>query len=372
MGLRAAGVCTLPIAQFTPEPYPRCGRHAIIARKWKPFPIGLPSKGGSALDLSESKARANRGGGEQMALSFCAIDFETANSYRGSPCAVGLIKVVDGRVVATRHYLIRPPVDYDHFDDFNVRLHGITPEMVRHEPRFGARLPDILDFAEGLPFVAHNAAFDMGVIRDACLASDIAWPDAEYACTLVLSRLTWSLLSYSLPWVADAAGAPLAHHHDPEADAAAAAAIALAIADRHGATSLQELATTTKAAMGFMRANEWSGFRRLFHWGRSDLPAANFDADPNHPFYDQEMVFTGQLFSMTRAMAWEAVAAVGARPAVGVTKTTNILVIGFQDAVRLRPGETLSAKARKAADLRERGQQIELLPEVDFTQQLML
>ena len=46
--------------------------------------------------------------------------------------------------------------------------------------------------------------------------------------------------------------------------------------------------------------------------------------------------------------------------------------MGFQDAVRLRPGETLSAKARKAADLRERGQQIELLPEVDFTQQLML
>jgi DNA polymerase-3 subunit epsilon len=37
-----------------------------------------------------------------MSLSFCAIDFETANSYRGSPCAVGLIKVVDGQIVDSR------------------------------------------------------------------------------------------------------------------------------------------------------------------------------------------------------------------------------------------------------------------------------
>jgi DNA polymerase-3 subunit epsilon len=307
-----------------------------------------------------------------VALSFCAIDFETANSFRGSPCAVGLVKVIDGRIVARQHYLLRPPPDYDHFDAFNVRLHGITPEMVRHEPRFGARLHDILDFADGLPFVAHNAAFDMGVIRDACLASDVAWPDADYACTLVLSRLTWSLLSYSLPWVADAAGAPTTHHHDAKADATAAAAIALAIADHHGATSLEELATTTKATMGYMRADEWSGFHRLYQWGKADLPATNVEADPNHPFFDQDMVFTGRLFSMTRAMAWQRVAAVGARPAIGVTKTTSILVMGFQDAVYLRPGETLSARARKAHALRERGQRIELLPEADFTQQLML
>ena len=32
-----------------------------------------------------------------MGLSFCAIDFETANAFRGSPCAVGLVRVVDVR-----------------------------------------------------------------------------------------------------------------------------------------------------------------------------------------------------------------------------------------------------------------------------------
>ena len=307
-----------------------------------------------------------------MGLSFCAIDFETANSFRGSPCAVGLAKVVDGEIVGSQHYLIRPPAGHDHFDDFNVRLHGITPAMVQHEPRFADRLPEILAFADGLPLVAHNAAFDMGVIRDACLASDISWPDADYACTLVLSRLTWSLLSYSLPWVADAAGASLEHHHNAEADATAAAVVALAIAAHHGAASLADLATTTGATMGFVRADEWSGFHRLYQMGKANLPTTNVDADPGHPFYDKEMVFTGRLFSMTRAIAWQRVAAVGARPAVGVTKSTNILVLGYQDITRLRPGERLSGKARKAAALREHGQEIELLPEVDFAQQLLL
>ncbi len=81
-----------------------------------------------------------------MSLSFCAIDFETANRYRGSPCAVGLVKVVDGEVVDTRRYLMRPPEGYDEFDPFNIRIHGITPAMVRGEPRFAARLPEILAF----------------------------------------------------------------------------------------------------------------------------------------------------------------------------------------------------------------------------------
>lgn len=42
-------------------------------------------------------------------LDYTAIDFETANSYRGSPCSVGLVKVRDRQVVDTRQWLIRPP-----------------------------------------------------------------------------------------------------------------------------------------------------------------------------------------------------------------------------------------------------------------------
>lgn len=73
-------------------------------------------------------------------LNFTAIDFETANAHRGSPCSVGLAKVRNGRVVDTAHWLMRPPPGYDHFDGYNVRLHGITPELVASEPCFVDRL----------------------------------------------------------------------------------------------------------------------------------------------------------------------------------------------------------------------------------------
>ena len=62
----------------------------------------------------------------------------------------------------------------------------------------------------------------------------------------------------------------------------------------------------------------------------------------------------------------------GATPAAGVTRHTSILVIGFQDARKLRPGEELSAKARKASDLRAKGQPIEVMPEELFFQLLAL
>ena len=307
-----------------------------------------------------------------MSLSFCAIDFETANAYRGSPCAVGLVKVVDGVIVDSRRWLMRPPEGYDRFDDFNTMLHGLTPQMVDGEPRFNERLPEILAFADGLPFVAHNAAFDMGVIRDACDVSDLDWPSASYACTLVFSRMTWSLLSYSLPWVAEAAGIRFDRHHDPDADARAAASILLAIGEQHGATTLEDITRATHAQIGSMGFGVWSGCQKTWSGRVADAPIANPNARPTHPFYGRQIVFTGALSSMTRMVAWDLVAEVGGQPAPGVTKHTNILVIGYQDARKLRPGEELSAKARKARDLRHGGQDIEVMPEGDFVQLLAL
>ncbi len=304
-------------------------------------------------------------------LDFCAIDFETANSFRGSPCAVGLARVRDGQVVDTATWLMRPPEGVDDFDAFNVMLHGITPQMVAGEPRFAARLGDILDFVGDLPLVAHNAAFDVGVLRDACDASGLSWPRLGYACSLVLARQTYDLLSYSLPWVAEAAGAPLDAHHDPLADAAACASIVLDLARRREAATLPDLVAASHCYLGHVGGETWFGFHGTWS-GKGPLPSANPNADPGHPFYGREMVFTGALASMTRAQAWEVVAERGAIPAAGVTRQTSILVVGFQDGRKLRPGETLSAKARKAADLRAKGQAIEVMPEEDFFQLLAM
>jgi DNA polymerase III subunit epsilon len=153
-----------------------------------------------------------------MALDFVALDFETANAFRGSPCAVGLVKVGRGMVTEKQSLLMRPPAGHDHFDPWNLTIHGITAKKVMNEPRFVELWPQILGFVEDLPVVSHYAAFDLGVIREACIESTLPWPNLRYACTLVLGRMTYRLLSHRLPFVAEAAGLPSFDHHDAGQD----------------------------------------------------------------------------------------------------------------------------------------------------------
>jgi DNA polymerase III epsilon subunit-like protein len=66
--------------------------------------------------------------------AFTAIDFETANTYANSACAVGLVRVERGRVVDRAYHLIRPPFERFEF----TYLHGIDWDGVRGDPRTNA------------------------------------------------------------------------------------------------------------------------------------------------------------------------------------------------------------------------------------------
>lgn len=176
-----------------------------------------------------------------MPLDFTAIDFETANGFWGSPCALGMTRVRDGLVVEEDCFLIRPPAGHDHFDPRNIAIHGIHPHEVAGEPRFHELFPRIQDFIGDDVVVAHNAAFDLGVIEAALRVSGERAPRYRYACTVVLSRRCYSLPSNSLPFAAHQAGVPLINHHDPAEDARACAGILVDIATRQGADSVAEL-----------------------------------------------------------------------------------------------------------------------------------
>ncbi|MET1042632.1 MAG: exonuclease domain-containing protein [Microbacteriaceae bacterium] len=177
-----------------------------------------------------------------MPLDFTAIDFETANNHAASACSVGLVKVRDGKVVDTAGWLIRPPVGYDDFAEWNTRIHGIVASDVADAALWSDQLPDLLAFVDGDDLVAHNAGFDMGVIKAACTASLLEIPSLRYACTLQLARKTYTLDSYRLPVAAMAAGFEDFAHHDAIADAEACAAIMIHAAKRHQASDLDQLA----------------------------------------------------------------------------------------------------------------------------------
>jgi DNA polymerase-3 subunit epsilon len=183
-------------------------------------------------------------------LNFTAIDFETANSSSASACSVGLVKVRDGRVVDRVGWYIKPPVGHDTFLDWNIRIHGIRPADVATAAMWHEQLPDLVAFADGDHLVAHNAGFDLGVIKGACLASGVPIPDFHYVCSLQVARRTYHLDSYRLPVAAMAAGFEGFAHHDALADSEACAAIMIHAAKRHEVQTVEHLAHVTGVKIG--------------------------------------------------------------------------------------------------------------------------
>lgn len=305
-------------------------------------------------------------------LNFTALDFETANSHRGSPCSVGLVKVRDGQVAKAAHWLIRPPEPVDHFSSFNTSIHGITAEDVRDSPRWRLVLPAIADFIGGDPVVAHNAGFDIGVIRAACAIDSLEWPTIDFLCTLALARRVFSLPSYRLPFVTQAAGVPLVDHHDALADATAVATLVCTLAQAEGVGTLDELASRFTMRIGRMSEGSYRSSAGIYSstGSRPQAASVNPDADPDGYLYGRVVVFTGALASMTRQIAWDAVTHAGVIPEANATKRTNVLVLGDVNPASLRPGVTLSGKAQKAFALQDKGQDIELMTEADFLQVL--
>lgn len=299
-------------------------------------------------------------------LDYTALDFETANSYRGSPCAVGLVRVRSGRPVAEQTWLMRPPAAVDDFHPFNTSIHGITAEMVAGAPRWSDLLPEIMDFIGDDVVVAHNAGFDIGVIRYACAADNIPWPEMRFLCTMVMSRRQLELASYRLPFVHESLGFQFLDHHDPLADARAVVDIVTGLSNLTSAADIDTLAAESGISVGRMSAGVYLG--SVAKSGGAALRQAdlNPEADESGYLYGRTVVFTGALMSMTRQVAWDECARIGAVAEKDVTKRTNVLVVGDINPAVLRPGSNLTGKARKAFDLQDRGQPIEVMTEDDF------
>lgn len=156
--------------------------------------------------------------------TFVAIDFETANPSRDSACAVGLVRVEEGRIVARASRLIRPPSAHFSF----TRIHGICWADVEREPDFAAVWSSVAPVVRGAAFfAAHNAPFDASVLRASSAATGILAPSVPFVCTMRLAKKLWNLSPTRLPDVAAHLGIPLVHH-DAASDAEACARILIA------------------------------------------------------------------------------------------------------------------------------------------------
>lgn len=159
-------------------------------------------------------------------MDFLALDFETATTAADSPCELGIALVRGGMVREVRNWLIKPP-QWPFFSPWNAQVHGIRAEDVADAPRWQEVWPEVRELLLGATVVAHNAAFDMNVLRATLAAQRLAHPAFRYFCSMSMARRVWpGLRSYALGAMCAHHGIPLKHHR-AGSDAEAAAELVL-------------------------------------------------------------------------------------------------------------------------------------------------
>lgn len=278
--------------------------------------------------------------------SFVAIDVETANADAASICAIGVAQVRGGVVTVQRSWLVRPPSDHGQFLAQNVRIHGITAEQVARD---GQSWPVVLDHVMRMigtdVVVAHNASFDINVVKAATTACGLLLPAFSYVDSLALARRVMpQLAGHSLPKVAAACGVAQVLHHHAGDDARVCAEV------------LAYLLTLSPPPPVIRPLGGWEPR------GRSLPP--NADADSSHVLFGSFVTITGVLHCMTRTEARERLASLGANHRPSVSKKTDYLVVGAPNGAELT--SVGGDKLLRARQLQADGHRVQIIDEGAF------
>jgi len=118
------------------------------------------------------------------AIAFVDLETTGTTSTADRITEIGIVRVADGEFVDEWSTLVNPECSIP--EDIRV-LTGITNEMVRGAPTFAQLRREVLERLEGHVFVAHNARFDYGFIKNELRRLELKFT-ADVLCTVRLSR----------------------------------------------------------------------------------------------------------------------------------------------------------------------------------------
>lgn len=305
-----------------------------------------------------------------MIPDFISIDFETASSYLDSACSVGIAFVKNLKVYDSFYSLINP--NGRQFSKTNIEIHGITPEMVLSAPTFPELWESISTFfSENTPVLAHNAHFDMSVLK-----RSLGYEPQDFYYVDTISMVSGNISgSRSLKHCAEEFGISL-DHHNAESDAVVCAQVAIKILEKNHCLSIWEYLAKNDLCYQIKRISELdpqikmtSPQKREKKWidnpSPSEIVRTNDTIDPSCPLCNASIVFTGEL-SIDRRTAMQLAVNSGAVVRSSVSKKTNYLVVGMQDKA-LVGDDGMSTKEEKAYELNSSGMaNIKILNEEEF------
>ena len=275
------------------------------------------------------------------------IDVETANADRASICQIGIVHVRGGKVVDRWQTLVNPE---DWFDPWNVSIHGIDEGDVRKSPTLPEVRDELRRRLRGSVLVSHTS-FDRVAFERAMARYDLEQLQVTWLDSARIVRRAWpdryGQRGYGLKNVATDLGVSFVHH-DALEDARAAAEIVL-----HAC-----VAAATDIEGWLQRVN------------RPNFPSSSEslrrEGNAEGALVGESLVFTGAL-GIPRRVGADMAARAGCGVAANVSRKTTLLVVGTQDRSKLK-GYEKSTKHRKAETLIERGAEIQILSESDFSE----
>ena len=155
---------------------------------------------------------------------YIVIDVETPNSTNTRISAIGINVIEGDRIVDSFFSYVNPEQP---FESFNTELTGIDEKTVADAPTFPQLWEKIRPLMESGMLVAHNAKFDLGVLKECLQAYCIDWkPKAPAICTVLIGRDKLPDISHKLNNMCAHYGINL-DHHQADSDSQACARILL-------------------------------------------------------------------------------------------------------------------------------------------------
>lgn len=166
-----------------------------------------------AGEITQIGIRSNR---------FVCFDVETPNAKNDRMSAIGIAVVDDGVVTEEFFSYVNPE---EPFDTFNTELTGISAETVASAPTFKELWPKIKPLMSSGVLVAHNAPFDIGVLKKCLVDYGIIWKErVSYVCTVRIGRKILPDISHRLNEMCKYYQIEL-DHHKADSDSRACAEI---------------------------------------------------------------------------------------------------------------------------------------------------
>lgn len=304
---------------------------------------------------------------------FVAIDFETATEWRGSICEIGLTEVENGIPQKTMSWLVQP--EGNEYDIMNIWVHGIKPKDTANSPSFPVVWQEVLPHLQNRLVVSHNTSFDMYALRDALEASNIAFPEFDYVCSLRIAKyIMKGCDSYCLPALLCKLGIDMENHHRAGADSLGCARLFAKLLEMSG-KRISDLENEYQFHRGCFRNDKFiaqlstkshgvgTDYNQIIKNISSNVDPSKFD-EGNY-FYGKNVCFTGTCQFAQRKDLLAKVFEVGGIPTNSVSKRTDILVVGQQD-YRVVGEDGMSAKQKRALELLSQGVEIEIMSETEF------